>query len=82
MRFSFTPEAKAHLRAIDRTAALRILETIARYGATGTGDVEPMHGEWQGSFRLRIGDFRAIFRPVADGLEILTIGHRSSVYGQ
>ena len=56
MRFSFTPEAKAQLRAIDRATALRILETIARYGATGTGDVELMHGEWQGCYRLRIGD--------------------------
>src|SRR5450432_548550 len=42
--------------AIDRASALRILETIARYGTTGTGDVELMHGEWQGCYRLRIGD--------------------------
>ena len=80
MRFAFTPEARERLRAIDRATALRILEMIARYGSTGSGDVEPMHGEWQGCFRLRIGDYRVIFRRLPDGLEILTIGHRSGVY--
>ena len=48
MRFPFTPEARAQLRAIDRAVALRILESIAHFGETDSGDVEPMHGEWQG----------------------------------
>jgi hypothetical protein len=47
VRFPFTPEARAQLRAIDRTAALRILESIAHFGELASGDVEPMHGEWQ-----------------------------------
>jgi mRNA interferase RelE/StbE len=81
VRFPFTPEARAQLRAIDRAAALRILETTARYGFTSTGDVEPMHGEWRGFYRLRIGEYRVIFRHIVDGLEILTVGHRSDVYG-
>jgi mRNA interferase RelE/StbE len=81
VRFPFTLEAREQLRAIDRTTALRILETIARYGSTGTGDVEPMHGEWQGCYRLRVGEYRVVFRHIVDGLEILTVGHRSDVYG-
>ena len=80
MRFPFTREAQTQLRAIDRATALRILETIARFGAGGLGDVEPMRGEWQGCYRLRVGDYRVIFRYVDDGLEILTVGHRSEVY--
>jgi mRNA interferase RelE/StbE len=80
VRFPFTPEARAQLRAIDREAALRILETIARFGATGGGDVGPLHGEWDGCYRLRIGDYRVIFRYIEDGLEILALGHRSEIY--
>lgn len=80
MRFAFTPEAQAQLRAIDRATALRILETIARFGATGTGDVAPLGGEWQGCYRLRVGEYRVIFRYVQDGLEILTVGYRSDAY--
>ncbi|MCC6536573.1 MAG: type II toxin-antitoxin system RelE/ParE family toxin [Bryobacterales bacterium] len=80
MRFPFTTEARLQLRSIDRTTALRILDTIARYGESGAGDVAPLHGEWHGCFRLRCGDHRVIFRPIQDGLEILAVGHRSEIY--
>ena len=33
-----------------------------------------MHGEWQGCYRLRVGEYRVIFRYIEDGLEILTVG--------
>jgi mRNA interferase RelE/StbE len=81
VRFPFTLEARQQLRAIDRATALRILETIVRYGSTNTGDVEPLHGEWQGCYRLRVGEYRVIFRHIVDGLEIITVGHRSDIYG-
>jgi mRNA interferase RelE/StbE len=80
VRFPFTPEARAQLRAIDRAVALRILESIAHFGETDSGDVEPMCGEWQGCYRLRVGEYRVIFRYIEDGLEILAVGHRSDVY--
>jgi mRNA-degrading endonuclease RelE of RelBE toxin-antitoxin system len=72
--FFFTPEAKSGLRAIDKTAALRILETLARFGWTGVGDIETMRGEWQGCFRLRAGEYRVVFRHAEGGLEIFTCG--------
>ncbi len=41
MRFPFTPEARGQFRAIDREAALRMLETIARsLGANRAGAVD------------------------------------------
>lgn len=80
MRFPFTLEAQTRLRAIDRATALRILEALARFGATGAGDVEAMQGEWSGCHRLRVGDYRVIFRYIENGLEVLTVGHRSEVY--
>ena len=80
MRFPFTPEARAQLRSIDRAVALRILESIAHFGETHSVDVEPMRGEWPGCYRLRVGEYRVIFRYIEDGLEILTVGHRSDVY--
>ena len=80
MRFPFTPEAQSRLRAIYRDAALKILEAITRFGTTGAGDVEPLHGEWEKCFRLRVGSYRVIFRHLDDGIEVVTVGHRSDVY--
>ena len=68
------------LRAIDRAVALRILEMLTRFGESAVGDVSPLHGEWQGCFRLRCGDHRVIFRRIEDGLEIIAVGHRSEIY--
>jgi mRNA interferase RelE/StbE len=34
-----------------------------------------------GSMRLRVGDWRIIYDPIADGIEVLAIGPRGSVYG-
>jgi mRNA-degrading endonuclease RelE of RelBE toxin-antitoxin system len=78
--FAFTPEARAQLRAIDRSTALRLLESIHQFGASGAGDVEPLHGEWHACFRLRVGDYRIIFRNVSEGIQILAVGHRSDIY--
>jgi mRNA-degrading endonuclease RelE of RelBE toxin-antitoxin system len=78
--FPFTTEARTQLRAIDRPAALRIPETLARFGESGVGDVSPLDGEWQGCFRLRYGDHPVIFRRIEDGLEIVAVGHRSEIY--
>ena len=80
MTFRFTREARSQLRAIDRGSALRILEAIDRFGSAGSGDVEPLTGEWQGCYRLRIGDYRAIFGYAWGGIEVLAVGHRSDVY--
>ena len=80
MRFPFTPEGRAQLRSIDRAVALRILKGIAQFGETGSGDVAPMHGEWRGCYRLRIGEYRVIFRYLEDGLEVIAVGHRSDIY--
>ena len=38
-KIAWTDEAKANLRAIDQATALRILHVVARYLATGEGDV-------------------------------------------
>jgi mRNA interferase RelE/StbE len=80
VRFPFTPEARAQLRAIDRPVALRILESIAHFGEAGSGDVESCTANGGAAYRLRVGEYRVIFRYIEDGLEILTVGHRSDVY--
>ena len=77
MRSPCTPEVQ--LRAIDRAKALGILEAIARFGETGAGDAAPLRGEWREWYRLRVGDYRVIYRPIDDGLEIVAVGHRSDV---
>jgi mRNA-degrading endonuclease RelE of RelBE toxin-antitoxin system len=76
----WSPAARAALRHIDRETALHILQSIDRYLETGAGSViklQPPRTE----FRLRIGDYRVLFRRLTEqSIEVLRVRHRSEVY--
>ena len=62
MKFIWPDSARADLRAIDREMAIRILHGLTEYGESGKGDLKALAGQWQGYFRLRMGDYRIIRR--------------------
>jgi mRNA-degrading endonuclease RelE of RelBE toxin-antitoxin system len=68
------------LRTINREEAMRILLSLTTYGASGIGDIKALAGEWQGHFRLRVGDYRVIFTIAPDEITIVRVRHRSEVY--
>jgi len=80
MRFIWPESSRAELRAIDREAATRILLALTEYGESGGGDVRALAGQWQGHFRLRVGDYRIIFAISPDEITIIRVRHRSEVY--
>jgi hypothetical protein len=53
----WSPEARAHLRGIDRETAIQILNCVDRYLGSRTGDVKKLKPPYTG-FRLRCGDYR------------------------
>ena len=80
MKFVWPESSRAELRAIDREAAVRILLALTQYGESGGGDVKALGGQWQGHFRLRVGDYRAIFAISPDEITIIRVRHRSEAY--
>lgn len=73
-------EARADVRRLDQATAMRIFEGILHYARSGAGDIEPLHGEMAGSFRLRVGDYRVLFAPVHNAMRIFGVRHRSQAY--
>jgi mRNA interferase RelE/StbE len=80
MRFLWPDSARAELRAIDRDTAVRILHGLTEYFESGRGDIKALTGEWQGCFRLRMGDYRVIVGIAPDEITVLRVRHRSDVY--
>jgi mRNA-degrading endonuclease RelE of RelBE toxin-antitoxin system len=60
-RIVWLDEAKGDVRRLDRATAVRLFDGILHYTHTGSGDVEPLHGDMTGAFRLRLGDYRVLF---------------------
>jgi mRNA-degrading endonuclease RelE of RelBE toxin-antitoxin system len=80
-RIFFAVEARADLRAIDRETALRLLNALARFLATDAGNVRQLEGFDPPLYRLRVGDWRIIFRKSGDrGIEVVRVRNRREAY--
>lgn len=79
-RIVWSEEARADVRSIDRSTALRLLNGLARFAFTESGDVKQLEGYEPPQFRLRLGDYRIRFRSLGHSIEILRVRHRSQAY--
>lgn len=77
---AWTDPARANLRAIDQNTALRILHALARYVATGVGDVKRLQNVEPPQLRLRVGNYRVSFHDFGDSIEVLAVKHRREAY--
>jgi mRNA-degrading endonuclease RelE of RelBE toxin-antitoxin system len=79
-RIEWLDEASDDVRAIDRSAAMRLFEGILRFSRTGAGDVNTLHGDMAGAFRLRLRDYRVLFTMEDGEMRIFGVRHRSEAY--
>jgi mRNA interferase RelE/StbE len=79
-RIDWLDEAKTDVRPLDRPTAMRLFEGVLRFARTGSGDVNALHGDMAGAFRLRLGDYRVLFTLENNGMRIFGVRHRSQAY--
>lgn len=63
---------------MDRQAAQRLRDGLLKYEADATGDVKRLRG--RDGYRLRVGDYRAIFDIIDNEIVVLEVGPRGSLY--
>lgn len=69
------------LKKITRGDQERILHQIGETLAGNPMSGEPLHGEFAGLFKLRVGDYRVVYALVGKDVLVLRIRHRSKAYG-
>jgi len=79
-RIEWLDDAQADVRRLDRPTALRLFDGILHYARTGGGNVEPLHGDMAGSFRLRLGDYRILFTLQENTMRIFGVRNRREAY--
>jgi mRNA interferase RelE/StbE len=77
MQVNFTNAATKALRKMPKKDVAALVAKLNAFAATGTGDVKKLVGEPY--YRLRHGDWRAIFEIEGDIL-VVRIAHRREVY--
>jgi mRNA interferase RelE/StbE len=79
-KIAWRDQAKAQLRAVDQPTALRILQALAHFAATGEGDVKRLQDIEPPEMRLRVGDYRLRFHDYGHTLYVTAVRHRREVY--
>lgn len=81
LRGIWSTEARADIRAIDRDTALRLLKSLNLFLKTEAGNVKQLEGFDPPLFRLRVGDWRFIYRRQGrDTIEIARVRNRREAY--
>lgn len=81
----FSDRALTSLKRLDKPIAQRILSKLGWLASNAALVVHtPLTGDWSGFYRLRVGDYRVIYRLDRDNHLILVevIGHRSEIYDE
>ena len=81
----FLKEAYEEFKRLDRPVQELIknkLEILAQNPEALKNNIKPLKGKYSGLYRLRVGNYRVIYRIYQEKLLILIvrIGHRSEIY--
>ena len=81
VKIEWTEGAIKDLEKLDKPIAQRILRRLAWLSKNFQGIVpEPLSGEFKGTFKLRIGEWRVVYTVEGDTIVIQFIGHRRGIY--
>jgi mRNA-degrading endonuclease RelE of RelBE toxin-antitoxin system len=80
-RVLLTPEGREEFDALPLTIQARVRDVFTRLEQwPSVSGAKPLRHEWRGHYRIRVGDWRVIFLPVAPDVIVVRIMHRSRVY--
>ena len=81
VQIEWTEGALKDLEKLDKPIARRVLRRLTWLSKNFQSIVpEPLAGELKGTFKLRVGDWRAVYTIEGETIVIQFIGHRSEIY--
>ena len=69
------------LKHVDSQSKERLLREVRTLLSENSRAGEPLRAEFQGLYKLRIGDYRVIYALAGEDVLVLRIRHRSKAYG-
>jgi mRNA-degrading endonuclease RelE of RelBE toxin-antitoxin system len=80
LSIEWSDEARADIRALDRTTAMHVFDGLYHYAVTGLGEVRALKGKHTTKLRLRLGGYRVFFTSDGKVLRILAVKNRADAY--
>lgn len=80
-RIEWTEGAVRDLEKLDRQVVRRVLRKLDWFSKNFARVVpEPLSGEFKGTYKLRVGDWRVIYTVEGNVMIIQSVGHRREIY--
>ena len=80
-RIFYKASVARDLKLLDKARVEPLLRRLAEILGSDPNVGEPLRGEFDGLYKLRIGDYRVIYAKTdRETVLVLRIGHRSKVY--
>lgn len=79
MRVTLSPRAEKDLRRLTKIDQIAIGKKIRQLPAHQASQEEKLKG-FKGIFRVRVRDWRIVFRRTSQEIYIVLIGHRKDIY--
>jgi mRNA-degrading endonuclease RelE of RelBE toxin-antitoxin system len=81
VRVLLAPEARDEFHGLPVVIQARVLGVFERLSMwPDVSGAKPLRYEWKGHYRIRVGDWRVIFRHIVPDIIVVRIMHRSRVY--
>ncbi len=81
VRIEWTERALEDLEKLDKPVARRILKKVTWFSKNFQSIApEPLSGELEGTFKLRMGHWRVVYTVEGEVIVIQYVGHRSEIY--
>lgn len=79
MRIVISPRAEKDLKRLSKIDQIAAARKIRQLGKSQIAQEEKLKG-FPNIYRVRIGDFRIVFRRTSEEIYIILIGHRKDIY--
>ena len=77
----WTADALDDLEKLDPPIQKRIVRKVTWFSQYFSNQIpEPLSGEFRGTYKLRIGDWRVIYQLEENIMVIRALGHRNNIY--
>jgi mRNA-degrading endonuclease RelE of RelBE toxin-antitoxin system len=81
MRVVIEQDAQDEVAALPLTMRARFDDVVTRLEAwPKVSGAKALRGTWKGHYRIRMGDWRVIFKLVKPDLIVVRVAHRSTIY--
>ena len=81
MKIVISPRAEKQLRKLPKVSQIIIAKKIRLLSSTEVEFADPLRG-YRNIARVRVGDFRIIYRKTKETVYIVLIGHRKDIYAK